>query len=657
MRKIYLSIVFVLAAVFSLSVDTIAQVRYVDVVPGIGTLNDAINGDTATTGERIDPENTVYRLQRGPTAYYGLTGTISNSGFPLTIVAEDGDGARPFLQPRVVGDASSGAFRPRADITLIGLHVTNVDELGGYNTRMLRCSADDLKVTADDCWFDKASQSFIRTDNPGQSYYISNCIISNIGQPTSPDNGRGIDDRGNDIDTVFFENCTFYNLTSRIIRDGGGKIGYAHMNKNTIVNIGQWGITFGPTEELVVTNNLSVNAGFLPKDDDSNWVVFSVDSVGDVAPDVTMMNNSAYLDTTMLAPYLNDTTTVTPLFNPTLAAALIASGTAMTNMNLEIQFADGPPFNDSMLVYLYNPDFDPASAPDWEEPEVPTEAEGGNGIYHLDVPYDFAYIDNRAVVAATDGQQLGDRRWTADRGMFEPVDFENPQDRLFWGIFANGGDDPADLAIIPNPDPSGINTSSFVARYVVQSNAEAFAGAFSNAVGYMEFTQEKHHMEMMVWKDKISQSGLKVEDGDPATEVKVPNTVTGEWELLTFDFSANIGSTMKRLVFFPDFTEGRTEGATVYIDNINIVEAPVGVENDQASVLRIYPNPVTDQMIVRYPGMTQIVVRDVLGKTVRSLQLQGEDHTTLSVNDLNEGIYFITVGSERGTSTTKFLKR
>jgi hypothetical protein len=222
---------------------------------------------------------------------------------------------------------------------------------------------------------------------------------------------------------------------------------------------------------------------------------------------------------------------------------------------------------------------------------------------------------------------------------------------------ANAGDAPENMAIIANPDKSGINTSDYVMMFNVQAGADPWAGAFSNAVGYMEFTQDKHHMEMMVWKSKISNCGLKVEQGGASTELKVPNTVTGEWELLTFDFTPNIGETLTRLVFFPDFTDPRTEGTTVYIDNIQIVTAPVGVKKEKAMNPIVYPNPAVDQITVRYAGMTRIVISDILGKQIKSIELQGEDHATLSLENLAEGIYFLTIGSNSGTVTTKIMKR
>ncbi len=467
---------------------------------------------------------------------------------------------------------------------------------------------------------------------------------------------------GEALDTVIFENCTFYNITSRIIRDAGGTINYVRMNNNTMVNIGQMGITFGPTVMLEFKNNIAVNAGFLPKDDDDGWIVFSIDSVTidsvtKVAPVVDMTNNTAYLDSAKLLPYLNDTTTFTPMMNPTLMAALIAAGDEDANWNMNIEFTDGTPFNDSMLIYYNDPAFDMANTPYWDIPDIPGVGEGGNGLYHLDVPYDYGYVHSKAFVAATDGMQLGDRNWMSDRGVMGLIDFEDPTDRSFWVPFANAGDAPENLAIVPNPDNSGINTSAGVMMYSVQAGADPWAGAFSDANGYMNFTQEMHHMEMMVYKDVISNCALKVEVGGTVTEVKVPNTVTNEWELLTFDFSANIGETLTRVIFFPDFPDTREAGSTAYVDNIQIVLSPVGVESSEGLTLRVYPNPASDHMIVQYQGMTHIVVRDLLGKSVKSIQLQGEDYTTIEVDDLSEGIYFITVGSEGSSITTKFLKK
>ncbi len=659
MKKIYLSLGLILLALAFTAQDASAQIRYVDVEPGIGTLNDAINGDTTETGARVDTFNTVYRLQRGLTAYYGLTGSIENR-YPLTIVAEEGDGPRPFLQPVDEGAGSSRAFRARDHITLRSLHVTNMDDLGGINTRMLRASAEDIRIVLDDCWFDEDGQSFIRCDDPGMKIYVTNSVISDIGQPSSPNNGRGIDDRGNDIDTVWFENCTFYNITSRIIRDGGGQINYARFNNNTVYNLGQMGITFGPAEKVEVWSNLFVNVGLMPTNDSAR-TIFGVDSIQvdettTEAPEILWNNNLIYFDSTLVADYMNDTLFLPALVNEDLGAWYAENYGNTPQVGAMLEFNDQPPFPDSLIIYDIYPEFDQANAPGWDKPEVPADPDG-NGIYHAVVPYDFGYTNQVAYSLGFGADEWGgDNNWEAMGEDFEMVDFEAPWERAVWNMIGNDTAEYTAMKVIPNPDPTGANTSSMVMQFDVLASAQSWAGAYSDAYGAMTFTQEMHHMEMMVWKDKVSDCGLKVEVGGTVTELKVPNTLTSQWEAVQFDFSANIGETLTRLVFFPDFSD-RDADVTAYVDNIRIIESPVNVEEDRAESLSIYPNPATDQLMVRMQGMRSVVIRDVLGKAVMSLELQGQESATLNVSELVEGVYFISVDTPDGISTSKFLKR
>ena len=418
MKKVY--ILFVFAFLMGTVSFTVAQ-RIVQVEPGIGTLNDAINGDTLEDGSRVDL-NTVYELQRGEQALYSLTGSIENR-FPLTIVAEDGDGPRPFLQPRIAeGGGSSRAFRARGDITLKGLHFTNRDNDGGLNTRMLRCSADSIKIVVDDCWMDEDAQSGLRLDNPNMRIYITNTVISNIGSPAAPNNGRGVDDRGNNVDTLVFENCTFYNITSRIVRDGGGWIKYARFNNNTVVNVGQHGIWFGEVGTLEAKNNIFVNQPFLPTDDEGREGTIVIDSIGTelmdmgITQSVDISYNNFVLDTSLIESYLNDTLLLAPLFDSVTQAFIDEAGTANTFYFEPVEFIDGPADPTEFISYQLNPDLDPDDAPFWEIPEVP---EGD--FYHLDVPYDFGYSHDVLATASATGGPLGDPNWevTDPVGIFD----------------------------------------------------------------------------------------------------------------------------------------------------------------------------------------------------------------------------------------------
>ena len=145
MKKNYMIFSF-LIALSLIGFKPVTAQRYVDVVPGIGTLNKAIDGDTTAGGTRVDL-NTIYRLQRGNQAYYLLNGSISNSKYPLVIEAAKGNGPRPFLQPNVPdGGESARPFRPKADLTIRGLHVSNQDNLGGYPGRIIRSGADKTRI-------------------------------------------------------------------------------------------------------------------------------------------------------------------------------------------------------------------------------------------------------------------------------------------------------------------------------------------------------------------------------------------------------------------------------------------------------------------------------------------------------------------------------
>lgn len=414
MKQGILALMLLLFAGFSS--ETLAQeIRYVDVNPGIGTLNDAINGDTTETGARVDSFNTVYRLKRVEDIYY-ISALISNIDYPLTVVAEEGDGPRPYLALKTdeTGSTAQYCFRPKGDITLKSLHLTDMDDLGAVSQRIIRASADDIRITLEDCWLDDAHQAGIRLDNKGMKLYITNTVFSNIGNPADPDNGRGIDDRGNSIDTLIIENCTWYNFTHSIMRDGGGHIKHCKINNSTFVNVGRRGFGLGNIAEFEFKNNILHNVGYIVQDSGSSQAIFEIDEITQELLDMgftqslDISNNSIFLDTSLIASYINDTTVATPMFDPS-GEMLIPEGTIEGFYYENVSF-DNPPGDQGIidqLEYQMNPDLQVENTPDWVLPDPP------NTIYHLDVPFSFNYANSTAMFGGTDGGQLGDPRWTA----------------------------------------------------------------------------------------------------------------------------------------------------------------------------------------------------------------------------------------------------
>lgn len=159
-----------------------------------------------------------------------------------------------------------------------------------------------------------------------------------------------------------------------------------------------------------------------------------------------------------------------------------------------------------------------------------------------------------------------------------PIDFESGGygANWTWTVFENS-DNPPTLEIVSNPNSSGINTSSKVAKFTALSSGAAFAGCESqhgSDIGSFKFDSNNSIVKIMVYKTVISDVGLKFveSDGEAQPEVKVSNTKTNEWEELTFDLSGSIGKgktgIIDQIVIFPDFKE-RSSDNIIYFDNIS----------------------------------------------------------------------------------------
>ncbi|MDQ7816899.1 MAG: LamG-like jellyroll fold domain-containing protein [Melioribacteraceae bacterium] len=386
---------------------TISAQRVVQVPQGVGTLDAVVRGDTLQNGQRVDP-NTIYELSRG--GYYITMSSLENRDYHLHIRAAAGSGKKPIIRPGVSGGGTSNRpFQARANLTLDGVYVTNLDEQNALLQNIIRLSADNVKLTILNSHLDRDLQSAIRCDAKNQKVIIKNSIISNIGSMQSPDNGRGVDDRGNDIDTLIYENNTWYNITSRILRDGGGIIKYAWINHNTVVNVTQWGCSIGPAIEAHFRNNLFINTGFIGRSSTQLWFMLDTAPLTQAWLDqgfiqkLMIHNNSFYVDPDITLSIPADRTP-TPVMNEHTLAAVNAGGWASTIKSENVSFTKSPgnPKN-VMLDY-----FDAAVT-------VKTDMDKGGGTPEFgqtQMPFDFSYSTVSSLyTSATNGFPLGDLNW------------------------------------------------------------------------------------------------------------------------------------------------------------------------------------------------------------------------------------------------------
>jgi hypothetical protein len=247
----------------------------------------------------------------------------------------------------------------------------------------------------------------------------------------------------------------------------------------------------------------------------------------------------------------------------------------------------------------------------------------------------------------------------ANAQLVTPFDFETAMADTVWNLFANGaaGSDD-DVIMAANPYNVGINLSDSVLQITVRDDADEWVGMWNDYIDPMEFTMDRHILTMMVYKSKISPCTMKIElpvGGGAAMSADVSNTLTDEWELLTFDISSGIGKTYKRLTVFPDFPAIRTEGGIVYLDNFNS-PWPTSIKEIGTDV-KVYPNPAHDNMFVQHPGMTSLSVSNLLGQTVKAYEFGMVNSKTIDVSELQNGVYLLNVESEIGSYTSKFIKK
>lgn len=143
-----------------------------------------------------------------------------------------------------------------------------------------------------------------------------------------------------------------------------------------------------------------------------------------------------------------------------------------------------------------------------------------------------------------------------------------------WTVAENASN-PA-MNFITNPSATGVNTSATVAEFTALQAGNPWALCFTDDIGTFTFDATNSTVKIMVWKTTISNVGVKFElPGGANHEIQIPNTVTNQWEELTFDFSSQIGVTFSRLVVIPDFV-ARTQDNTLYFDNISFSAGSTG---------------------------------------------------------------------------------
>jgi hypothetical protein len=165
--------------------------------------------------------------------------------------------------------------------------------------------------------------------------------------------------------------------------------------------------------------------------------------------------------------------------------------------------------------------------------------------------------------------------------------------------------DQSSMAVVPNPDTSGINKSKWVVKFVRDKDGVPWGGFWSTLPTPVDVTVNKY-VHVKVWKPRISPIKFKLQDGAAGTLETFsinPQTSTGMWEDIVFDFTSKTG-TYPTIAFMPDFEDPLTltEDIIIYFDDIMVNNDPTPnsaavdiLEDYEIIPLNImYNNPLTD---------------------------------------------------------------
>jgi hypothetical protein len=234
-------------------------------------------------------------------------------------------------------------------------------------------------------------------------------------------------------------------------------------------------------------------------------------------------------------------------------------------------------------------------------------------------------------------------------------------------VFSNGpGQSNADMEVVDNPNPSGINTSSKVVKFTRRTSgtdAAAWAGFYSHVVDPdPDFTDNKY-IHVKVLKYKATGLRFKIENGTAGTVEKLSvNTYSqlGQWEDMVIDFSEKTG-VYATVGLQPDFESPLVADGDriIYFDDIVLNNNPnpivLNVEDNYLDGrIGIYPNPTQGTLYVELMDKIQdIFIFSLDGRQVASFQSMEVGNHTLSIAQLANGLYFVNFQTENGATLTK----
>ncbi|CAM4334954.1 T9SS-dependent choice-of-anchor J family protein [Flavobacterium terrigena] len=130
------------------------------------------------------------------------------------------------------------------------------------------------------------------------------------------------------------------------------------------------------------------------------------------------------------------------------------------------------------------------------------------------------------------------------------------------------------------------------------------------------------------------------------------------WTQYSYTVSGLSGLTPVKFAFRYFVTNGGPTGANsdlIGIDTFS-VDRPLSTDSFFKNNFSVYPNPVIDMVNISNLNdseITKVSITDINGRVVKEIN---SNVSSVSVGDLNPGIYFLRINTLEGSGTSKFVK-
>jgi len=383
--------------------------------------------------------NSVFILKRD--AVYWLDNTIINEGFTLHIEAEEGDGHPPIVRPSNLSGSSSHLFYTRDNAIFDGLFLVAIDE-DGVAVRPLALQNSNKTLIFNNGWVVGTHDWSVSFFERGNSLFITNSVFANAGRVDHPDQGRFLETRGYDQDTIWVENTSMYNFKHAFLRNNG-MITYLHLNHITGLNVSN-NIRPQRTIDATITNNLFLNlyASGIPEDSEAGIIRGEWIGLAPVTDDERTFNisnnNIGYMDEEHLdaLTYVRWQYHQAPVLDGMISGWMEMSSGAPkvifeNNIEEGVEFTDPP---DPITPWTRGvwPDIEREMAYDhWNAASAASDPAPYH--YTLDLIRDLSYSSGHASFrAAENGFPVGDLNWFPELKELWEMGESAPTDAVNW---------------------------------------------------------------------------------------------------------------------------------------------------------------------------------------------------------------------------------